>query len=120
MYLLSYTLTFRAPDKDAEESLDQDSPEVDVTSNRSESTSKGMWGDRYLKRILANLSIRIDNLILRYSHEYIHCVLTSKVQLIYSLTHSTLRLCPVVLKIIGNTVGKNLEYISRMKMTLRE
>ncbi|KNB43357.1 hypothetical protein JH06_4071 [Blastocystis sp. subtype 4] len=71
-----------APEKDTDDSFSAESPNTEDTSNRNETTSKGMWGDRYLKRILANLSIRIDNIILRYSHEYIHCVLTSKVQFI--------------------------------------
>ena len=37
-----------------------------------------MWGDRYLKRIMANISVRIDSLIIRYTHKDLHCVLTSK------------------------------------------
>ena len=37
-----------------------------------------MWGDRYLKRIMANISVRIDSLIIRYTHKNLHCVLTSK------------------------------------------
>ncbi len=38
-----------------------------------------MWGDRYLKRIMANVSVRVDNLIVRYNHEDVHCVLTTNV-----------------------------------------
>lgn len=38
-----------------------------------------MWGDRYLKRIMANVSVRIDNFIVRYTHDDLHCVLTTNV-----------------------------------------
>ena len=32
---------------------------------KEDATPRGMWGDSYLKRIMANISIRIDNLIVR-------------------------------------------------------
>lgn len=82
VYVLIISFIVRVPEKDTEDSFNAENPSTEDASNRNETTSKGMWGDRYLKRILANLSIRIDNIIIRYSHEHIHCVLTSKVRLL--------------------------------------
>lgn len=53
--------------------------EMGEEEEEEEATSRGMWGDSYLKRIMANISIRIDNLIVRYTHENIHTVMTCKV-----------------------------------------
>ena len=50
-----------------------------ATEQASPPTSRTMWGDRYLKRIMANISVRVDNLIVRYNHEDVHCVLTTNV-----------------------------------------
>lgn len=76
---------------------------------KEDTTPRGMWGDRYLKRIMANVSIRIDNLIVRYTHENIHTVMTCKVLLCFFLLIGSIsKSCRVVPKIIGNTTGRSL------------
>ena len=70
--------------------------------------SKNMWGDRYLKRIMMNTSVRIDSLIIRYTHEDVHCVMTCKVPSSRSLHRSTLSSCQAVLKTTGSTAGRSL------------
>lgn len=57
--------------------IDRDSSTNETSSTRS------LFGDRYLKRILANLSIRIDNMVIKYNHENLHTVLSSKVIYIF-------------------------------------
>lgn len=76
---------------------------------KEDATPRGMWGDSYLKRIMANISIRIDNLIVRYTHENIHTVMTCKVRVLFILLIvSILKSCRAVPRIIGNTTGRNL------------
>lgn len=53
--------------------------EKEEKEEKEDATPRGMWGDSYLKRIMANISVRIDNLIVRYTHENIHTVMTCKV-----------------------------------------
>lgn len=76
---------------------------------KEDATPRGMWGDSYLKRIMANISIRIDNLIVRYTHENIHTVMTCKVRVrVFLLIVSILKSCRAVPRIIGNTTGRSL------------
>lgn len=49
------------------------------SSTSETSSTRSLFGDRYLKRILANISIRIDNMVIKYNHEDLHTVLSSKV-----------------------------------------
>ena len=51
--------------------------------NDTTSANRGLWGDRYLKRILSNISIRVDNVVVKYTHENLHTVLSSKVLTIF-------------------------------------
>lgn len=52
------------------------------TSTTENSSSRSIWGDRYIKRILANISLRIDNMVIKYDHDNLHTVLSSKVLLV--------------------------------------
>ena len=52
------------------------------TSTTENSSNRSIWGDRYIKRILANISLRIDNMVIKYDHDNLHTVLSSKVLLV--------------------------------------
>ena len=65
-------------DATREWSCGRNAKEESTEKEQSASSSRTMWGDRYLKRIMANISVRIDSLIIRYTHKDLHCVLTSK------------------------------------------
>ena len=52
------------------------------TSTTENSSNHSIWGDRYIKRILANISLRIDNMVIKYDHDNLHTVLSSKVLLV--------------------------------------
>lgn len=83
------------------------------------STNRVSWGDRYLKRILANISVRIDNLIIKYTHDNLHTVLSSKVRPILYIKCSISKSCQAGPKTNGITTGKNLAYALSLSFDCR-